>query len=270
MIGRTFFLWSFATLTLYISQTLAALLPSGVIFPLYIYPGTGCTGWTPVTTAIQSNKVLQFYIVINPNSGPGGAPGSKPDTNYQACIAALRTAGSAAQNVKILGYVATGFGARSSTDVNSDIDTYSQWAASYRPDGIFFDEGATAANLLPTYQAFSARVHQDFGTSFIILNPGTTPTSNYFAIADIIVTFEGFYNDFSSSSLVIGSATPSQKQAVILHDGPGQAPFQLVNELASVLAVGASFITDFPNAIAYSNMPTGWTTFLGNLISAQA
>ncbi|KAF8882289.1 Spherulation-specific family 4-domain-containing protein [Infundibulicybe gibba] len=269
MIGYTFLLWSFATLSFYVSQSLA-LLASGVIFPLYIYPGTGCTGWTSVTSAIRNNNILQFYIIVNPNSGPGGAPGSQPDSNYQACIAALRTAGSASQNVKVLGYVATGFGMRSSTDVVNDINTYSQWASLYRPDGIFFDEGATTANLLPNYQAFASRVHQDFGTSFIVINPGTTPASSgYFNIADIIVTFEGFYNDFSSSNLVIGPSTPSHKQGVILHDGPTQAPFQIIDELASILDVGVSFITDFPNAIAYENIPTGLNSFLGNLVAAQ-
>ncbi|KAF8885164.1 Spherulation-specific family 4 [Infundibulicybe gibba] len=268
MIGHTF-LWSLAILNIYFSQSFALLL-SGVIFPLYLYPETGCTAWTSLITSIQNNNILQFYIVVNPNSGPDGAPGSTPNADYQACVPALRAVGSAAQNVKLLGYVLTGYGTRSSTDVNNDIDTYSGWPSAYRPDGIFFDEVSQDVNLLPTYQAYASRVHQDFGTGFITLNPGTTPDASYYSIADLIISFEGFYDDFSASSLVISSSTPSRKQGVILHDGPTQAPFQIINQLTSILDVGVSFITDFPQAVAYENIPTGWNTFLGNMISAQA
>jgi hypothetical protein len=116
---------------------------------------------------LQSNSLTQFHIIVNPNSGPGGAPGSQPDINYQACVANIRTIGAVHGNAKILGYVATGFGAVATTAVTNDIDTYSRWTASYRPDGIFFDEVASAANLLSTYQTYATRVHTDFGTSFV-------------------------------------------------------------------------------------------------------
>ncbi|TFK34631.1 Spherulation-specific family 4 [Crucibulum laeve] len=256
-------------LILFFPETLA-LLSSGAIFPLYIYPGDDCSAWTTVIGSIQACSTVPFYIVVNPASGPG-ASGTQPDTNYQACIARLRTTASAhGNNLKILGYVATGFGSRASTAVTADIDTYNQWATSYRPDGIFFDEVATATSFLPTYQAYSTKVHQDFGTSFIILNPGTTPqTSGYFNIADFIVTFEGFYNDFSQSALTISADRPAHKQVVILHDGPAQISFTLVDQLAEIIGVGASFITNFPNAVAYENVPGQWLTFCGDLISAQ-
>ncbi|KAF8875179.1 Spherulation-specific family 4-domain-containing protein [Infundibulicybe gibba] len=260
MPGCTFFLWLLALLTFCVSPSLA-LLPSGIIFPLYIYPFGDCVAWTPVISAIQDNDSLQFYIVVNPNNGPvgpGGAPGNQPDANYQTCIAALRTAGSTGQNIKILGYVATGHGTRDSADVDTDIDIYSQWGSAYRPDGIFFDQVATSASLLPTYQGFVAQAHNDFGTSFIVLNPSANPASDadgYFDIADLVVTLGGLYNDF--------------RRAVLLTDGPLLLPFEIVDELASTLDVGASFITHSSNAVAYQVIPVGWDAFVQGLITAQ-
>jgi hypothetical protein len=191
-------------------------------FPRGLPPRPRHSPHNPLTISprdsISTHPTLQFLVVVNPASGPGGA-NSQPDTNYQACIAQLRTTGAAnGNNVKILGYVATGFGNRASSAVTTDIDTYKQWTAVYRPEGIFFDEAATAASFLANYQTFSAQVKTDFGSSAyvsrsghcmsrlsvdlcivqVVLNPGTVPASTgYFSIADLVVTFEGFYNDFS-------------------------------------------------------------------------
>lgn len=81
---------------------------------------------------------MPFIIIVNPDNGPGS--GKKPDSDYQSCIPQLRT--SANTKVKILGYVATGMGSRSSSLVTGDISKYAGWGSAYRPDGIFFDEVA--------------------------------------------------------------------------------------------------------------------------------
>ncbi|TFK34640.1 Spherulation-specific family 4 [Crucibulum laeve] len=261
-------LWAALAFSLYFGHTLA-LLPTGVIVPLYIYPGT-CTDWAFLINAIQSYPTIQFYVIINPNSGPGGAPGTQPDTNYQSCTASIRRAGASAGNAKLLGYVATGYGSRTNATVTSDVDTYSQWTVSYRPDGIFFDEVATAASSLSLYQAFSNRVHQNFGANgLVFLNPGTTPeTSGYFNIANLIVTYEDTYNGYSSSSLTITTNSPANKQSVILHTGPAQLPLSIVQQLTST-GLGAIFITNYPSADAYSFAPSYWSTFLSYIVSSQ-
>ncbi|RDB26833.1 Spherulin-4 [Hypsizygus marmoreus] len=249
---RTVALWLLVLLNACVSTL--ALLPSGVIFPLYIYPGDNCVAWSPLISAIQAGSILQFYLIINPASGPGAA-GTQPDTTYQACIATLRSTGAAAgRNVKILGYVATGYGNRTSSLVTTDIHTYSQWATTYRPEGIFFDQVATGAHQLSTYETYSTKVHTDFGTSYIIFNPSAVPAvTGYYDISDLIVTFGGFYNDFDASDLTIGPSSPSRKQAVILHTGPTQIPSQVVGNFTSII----------------NKFPTDWNGFLGDLISSQ-
>jgi hypothetical protein len=249
-----------------------ALLPSAVIFPLYIYPGTNCAAWTSLISSISAHNTIQFLIIINPDSGPG-AVNSQPDTNYQACIAQLFTTGAASgNNVKILGYVATGFGDRAVSAVNADIDTYMGWTSTYRPQGIFFDQAATAAASLANYQTFSARVKTDLGsTAYVVLNPGTAPVSTgYFSIANLVVTFEGNYADFSTASIPISSSTPANKQGAIIHTGPTLVNVNTVETLTETIGIGASFMTDFDTADAYSNMPTDWTNYLNAVVSTQA
>ncbi|TFK34632.1 Spherulation-specific family 4 [Crucibulum laeve] len=256
---------------IFLFPTTLALLPSGAIFPLYIYPGDGCYAWLGVNDTINGYPEIPHYIVVNPASGPG-ASGTQPDTNYQACIASFRTTAAAhGNNLKFLGYVATGFGFRASTAVKADIDTYNQWATSYRPDGIFFDEVATVTSFLPTYQTYSTKVRKDFGTSLVILNPGATPqTSGYFNIADFIVTFKGFYNGFNQSDLTINTDRPAHKQIVILHDAPIQSLPNVVIQLAGIIGVGASFSTNFPDAVAYEKIPDQWDLFVGTLAAEQS
>ena len=96
-------------------------------------------------------------MIVNPNSGPG-AGGSQPDFNYQGCVTQLK----AYSNVKTVGYVLTGYGSRGQSAVNTDVATYAGWAASYRPDGIFFAEVKTTSGMLPQYTAYANTVKSSF------------------------------------------------------------------------------------------------------------
>ena len=71
--------------------------------------------------AVAANPSLQFYTIVNPNSGPGAPP--YPSMDYVAAIAKLHTHA----NVKALGYVHTSWAERALADVESDIDTYAGW-----------------------------------------------------------------------------------------------------------------------------------------------
>lgn len=97
-------------------------------------------------------------MIVNPDSGPGGA-NTQPDTNYQGCLAQLK----GNSNINFVGYVPTGNGSRSQSDVDADIATYAGWDSSYRPGGIFFDEVGTTSGLLSTYTAYAQTAKRSFG-----------------------------------------------------------------------------------------------------------
>jgi len=219
----------------------AVTCTTGVIVPLYIYPGTSCSGWSTLTTAMSGASNVPFYIIVNPASGPG-ATNSTPDANYQACIPQLRSASS---NVKVVGYVATGFGLRSTSLVTADINTYAGWGTGYRPDGIFLDETSTTSGTLATYQGYASTIRSKtwHSASQVYLNPGTAAPSGLYTIADLVLSVETYYLEYSSSLLVLGnSGEPVSKQAVVLH-----------TELASVDTTSGSplnsFVTDQLKAV---------------------
>ncbi|KAF7369689.1 putative Cell surface spherulin 4-like protein [Mycena venus] len=166
---------------------------TGIIVPLYSYPVTNAT-WEPLETAISTYPDVQFYVIVNPDSGPGST-----DTNYQTAVAALH----AYANVLLVGYVLTSFGARPLDQVQQDIETYAGWPAACGLAGIFFDE--TQGGLTPTYTAYTnaARNTTWSGrtTAYVILNPGEDiGASDYYTLADQIVTFENTYAQYQTQA----------------------------------------------------------------------
>ncbi|KAJ7777885.1 Spherulation-specific family 4 [Mycena maculata] len=249
-----------------------ALLPSGAIVPLYIYPtdstGGVCATWTTYLNSITDNPDLPFYLVINPDSGPGAD--ATPSSDYTACLPTVLALGS---NVKLIGYVLTGYGVgRSSTDVLADVATYLNWPVSYRPTGIFFDETAATSEFLSQYTTYVNQVRTDIPSdSTVILNPGVNVADDsYFSIADFIVTVEDFYDDFSfPGSLVVNATEPASQQAVILHDAPSTLPAALIDAMTAA-GIGASFITSEPQAVAYNTTPPYWASFAAELTASQS
>ncbi|KAJ7088672.1 Spherulation-specific family 4 [Mycena epipterygia] len=245
-------------------RPVVALLSNGVVFPLYIYPdlvfNDGCAAWTPVFTAITANPTLPFLIIINPDNGPGDGG---TDTNYQSCITSLKSHA----NVRVIGYVATGFGARSSSNVTADITTYAQWGAAFRPTGIFFDETEATTQFVSLYQSYATFVHSSaLGSSaFVMFNPGVAPVTAFYTFADLVVSREDFYSSFSTSQLVISTAAPAHQQSVLLHDGPSTTPVSLVDQLSGQLGIGYIFITN----AEYTSIPSDWANFCADVAAAQ-
>jgi hypothetical protein len=100
---------------------------------------------------------VPFIFAINPNSGPGNAPGEQPfDKNFEDCVPKLRN--STGNNARVIGYVATGFAnltARPVATVERDIDAYAGWDPRWRPTGIFFDEVTNNAGNVSFYANYA-------------------------------------------------------------------------------------------------------------------
>lgn len=117
-------------------------------------------------------------VVVNPASGPG----DERQPRYRALVEALRRAGR-----RVLGYVATGYGARSPAAASADVDRWESW---YGVDGVFLDEAASGPEELSYYDAL-ARHARSARNRLVVVNPGTVPEPRYFVVADVVVTFEG-------------------------------------------------------------------------------
>ncbi|KAJ7801715.1 Spherulation-specific family 4-domain-containing protein [Mycena olivaceomarginata] len=229
---------SLLLIQLFVAPCIHAL---GILLPLYVYPGTNCAAWSPVFDAISANTNTQWYIIINPNSGPGSF-----DQQYETCVSKL----PASSNQITMGFVDTKGG-----NVLGDIDTYAGWPSSSRPHGIYFDNVSPTTNQLSTYQGYVSHAKSQ-GFTFIGLDPGQTVTdSSYFSIADLINTYEDSYSSFNSDSL---SGTIS-KQSVILVNSPTTGSYSTVISQLESKGVAAVYISTVSDSS--SDLPTQLSEF---------
>ncbi|MFI9202441.1 spherulation-specific family 4 protein [Streptomyces sp. NPDC053048] len=150
-----------------------------LLVPLYAHPATHPEEWDALLRAAPRLHA----VVLNVADGPGG----RPDPDFRAAAGRLRGAG-----VRLLGYVDTDYGRRRAGAVVADVRRHRRW---YDVDGVFLDQVPAHAALLPRYRrlVLTARV---LGAREAVLNPGTHPDPGYAALADLLVTFEGTWEDY--------------------------------------------------------------------------
>ena len=148
--------------------------PTGVMIPLYSYPGSE---WNVVEQAKLAHPSVPIVAIINPDNGPGGSQ----DPNYVAGVNSLRSAG-----VTVLGYVYTSYAARASASVIADINTYKSW---YNVSGIFFDEMSNVQGNAAYYLALSTYA-KSIGFGYTVGNPGGPVPTSYIGSVDCIVAYE--------------------------------------------------------------------------------
>ena len=148
--------------------------PTGVIVPLYVYPGPL---WDDLIEIKNDNTAVPIVAVINPDSGPG----SSKDPNYVAAIQELKAAG-----IIVLGYTWTDYGNRSGVAVRSEISKYKNW---YAVDGIFFDAMSNLRGKLKYYTNLD-NYTKARGLTLTVGNSGTDTRPIYIGSVDNIIIYE--------------------------------------------------------------------------------
>ena len=128
--------------------------------------------------AKRAHPTVNVIAVVNPSNGPGGSQSSA----YTSGIAGLVSAG-----IRVIGYVATGYGARSQATVQADID---RWKSFYPAvSGIFFDEQSNAAANVTFYRSLS-QYAKGQGLTYTVGNPGTDTSESYVGVLDTMLIYE--------------------------------------------------------------------------------
>ncbi|KAJ6527500.1 Spherulation-specific family 4-domain-containing protein, partial [Mycena capillaripes] len=245
-----------------------------VLLPLYVYPSSNCSAWSPVIAAISVHLTTTFYIIVNPDNGPGSG-GSQPDENYVACIPHIRPSGS---QVVVLGYVDS---STPSPAPLTDIDTYAGWDSSYRPTGIFLDLVSPTVNLVSTYQSYVSHGTSK-GFTFVIVflyspvsanllppdglslvDPGEPVSAAYYQMVDLVNTYEDSYSSFDPTSL----AGTISKQSVTLVDAPSTGSYIPVISQLQRLGVKAVYISNVPDSDP--DLPVQLSKFVSEVASAM-
>ncbi len=151
--------------------------PGGTIVPLYTPPGD--PSWNTVIAGKAAHPRVNVVAVVNPANGPGGGMNSA----YAVGISKLASAG-----VKVIGYVATGYGANAAAAVKADID---RWQNFYpgQISGIFFDEQSNKPEQVGYYRDLS-QYAKSKGLSFTVGNPGTDTAESYVGALDVMLIYE--------------------------------------------------------------------------------
>ena len=189
----------------------------GMAVPAYFTPSSGY--WSQI---IIDSPPISGYVIMNPDSGPGGAY----DATYAPVIAATQAAG-----LKVLGYVYSDYAGRSTGSIEVDIDSYNAW---YNVDGIFIDQCSGLTADIAYYQGLVAYV----GT-FCVLNPGAIPADRtYMSMADSVCIFEDDYATYLTwMSPSWASSYPSSAITHLVYDCGDQANMAIGD---SVLAMAGN------------------------------
>ncbi|KAJ5595005.1 Spherulation-specific family 4 [Penicillium hispanicum] len=225
----------------------SAVSSTSVLLPLYVYPETPDI-WSAVYNSVASYPSVQFQIIINPSSGPGGNAASL-GSNLRDGIAKLNKY----ENVELIGYVRTSYATRNESEVDSDVATYAQWS-SYRQQnlnisGIFFDEAPSDNDqTLIRYMQRVSKYAKGHHLNTTVFNPGTKVKSTaYYNTASLIVEVENTYSEWTekSPSELFSAKTSYSKDAIILYDAPlSEVNYKSVIQEASQMGLGAAFLTN--------------------------
>jgi|GEM_PF-2649107 len=240
-----------------VSHLFAALLAAGaaspqapsleLLIPAYFYP----TSWTPenyywdeLRAAAKSG--VPMTVIMNP------ANGHEPmDPTYLTELKELKKIKSeSGRSASVIAYISTCWAtspckqgappAQPGTDefeqalarIASEIDIYASY---YETDGhtlqgVFLDEMSTQASALPFYERVATHVRTNHPGWTIVGNPGTEgeTASDYLAVANILVTFEGTYRMYDNRD--VDSVVPADRQAhIITNTYSAQQMTDLVN-----------------------------------------
>jgi hypothetical protein len=203
----------------------------GTLIPAYFSPAA-----IVAAAKVSSRPRL---VVVNPANGPG----RNPRSSYHQAVREAQEAGA-----RVLGYVSTAYGARPASDVLTDVD---RWASWYAVDGIFLDEASHDAAQLPYYTAISRHIRAS--GRLVVVNPGVVPAPEYFGIADVVVTFEGSYADYSAAVARIPDWVRRQPPDRVAHLVYGASRDQALTVAAHPDAAGYLFVTS-------GSLPDPWQT----------
>ncbi|KAH6653294.1 spherulin 4-like cell surface [Truncatella angustata] len=184
----------------------AAFASTGILLPLYEYPygDAAIADWDAVVAAAVAYPKLDFHVIVNINSGPSYDPNPPAGIkDFAPYLGSLNAHG----NVKLIGYIATKYGSKSTSEVQAAVDQYSAWTTaeawtgtSYdiHLDGIFFDEIDTTTGQLEHNTQISRYAKSKFADKGgpIVLNPGTfvrNGSESLFDVADAVLEIEACY-----------------------------------------------------------------------------
>ena len=226
---------------------------------LFLCASLACAGAAPASTlivpvygntsaqyrgALAAAKQQNIIAVINPDEGVGGRRIGK----LASFSSKINASGSLSA-----GYINTNYGRRSLDAVRGDINKY---ISNYRAKAIFLDEFSDSPGAISMYKSI-----YDYAKGKglkVIGNPGTFVPSGYANTADILITYEGGFNEgfskFKQKSWT--KRFPKKKFGVIVN---GTRNFQEVINKANSQNVEFVYATDASEPSPYGRLSSNFS-----------
>jgi hypothetical protein len=217
-----------------------------MFIPAYFYPGSF---WTQA----KADAPTVGFMVMNPASGPG----TSQNSDYVTAVNSARAAG-----IKVIGYVHTSYGARDAATVKSEVDAFKLW---YHVDGIFLDETASDAALIPYYQDVANYIRATSGT-YVALNPGVIPAEGYMNVGDTVAVFEGTYNTYKNwVKPSWASKYPTSKFTHLIHATSGSSAMKNAIKWSKQRRAGNVYVTNDVLPNPWDILPSYWSSELNEI-----
>lgn len=230
-----------------------------LLIPFYVDPESQNDPQYASVGAASSK--ITVVSIINPSDGPGDSP---LPSEFVGAFKNLKITNLKSNTGSyMIGYVRTGIGARPMSEIKSDVAKYASWPASYRPNGIFFDEVGSSSNLLGFYQELYNYTKTLFGSSAkVFTNPGVNypvtylcststkanPSNNVCTgkrATDTGVTFEDVYTNWSGYTVSSYAKSVSSSQiAMLVHSCASVSDMKKAIDKAAATNVGYVFVTN--------------------------
>jgi hypothetical protein len=220
-----------------------------ILLPLYSYPSWYAPAsyqWPQVAAAAV---LCPLTVIVNPNSGPGGPP----NADYVQGLRHLRTQD---KRIRLLGYVATGYGLRARQEVLADVATYTRHWRVHGVSGVFLDETPNTAAMVDYY----ARLCQAIPATLrpVVLNPGTRTEAGYAALG-VNVVFEGSYVNwlhYEPDAWVLDG--DAGRHAALVYACPDATEMRRAVNLARRRNIGQVYVTDDAMPNPWDVLPSYW------------
>lgn len=221
--------------------------PVRIVVPAYFYPeGANLRKWNRLIAAARQVPLL---VVVNCDDGPG----SEVDPAYARVIAGLEKAGA-----KLVGYVMTEYGTRSTQAVRDEIE---RWLRFYPElDGIYFDQQATDPEFVPYYRELSEFVRDRRSKALVVNNPGAVCSENYFApdIADAFNLVETGTTSAEFPPAGLAGRFPEVRFAANIYSAESPQAMQRTVEAALAAGIADIYVTDDGEPDPWDTLPGYW------------
>lgn len=188
--------------------------------------------------------------VILDISGLGA--GDAPDAHFEALVRQMK-----AKGITILGYISTVDGQRPAAQVETEVRNYKAW---YGVTDIFLDRVSGAEPQAAYYRQLVSYIHQFDAGSSVWLNPGEYPDQDYMSIGDVVMVFEGTYDQYLSLQVPGWAGKyPASRFAHTIYATPGQ-DLAHAFQLAASRRAGHVYVTDGSGSNPYDGLPSYWSS----------